>query len=258
MRSKTNNNRMEEYAVKRVPLFSWFNFALTLTFITAARAAEPTENTIVALDAKRQTVTAINVTSGKLFKFVVKDAGVFKSAKLCETFEAPVAEMQKDTDFAADFGSADPKAPCCTLTTEIGGAGQALGMRPYEVEGVDVILTELKRTAGETVTARWQYCNGGERTVRFKPQGCTGMGCTYTLTEGMHLLDGATRMKLPVMRDTRNKAIAQHYTEDKLAVGPHRVLATWAKFPAPPASSGVVTVVMPGVNEPFEDVPIGE
>jgi hypothetical protein len=235
-----------------------FSLAILILAAAAARAAEPTHNIIVGLDAKRQAITAVHRESGKLFKFTVKDARLFKSAKLCETFEAPVVGMQKGKGFAADFGSADPNQPCCTLTTDLGGAGRALGVRRYEQEGVDVILTEMKRTSGNTVTARWQYCNGGKQTARFKAQGCVGMGCTYTLAEEVHFFDGATRTKHDVLRDTSHKALAERYTSDKLAVAPNRLLATWAKFPAPPESSTNVTVVIPGVSEPFEDVPIAD
>jgi hypothetical protein len=251
--SKTKKGKGEDYAMNPIPLFSLTT--LILAAVTA-QAAEPLQNIIVGLDTKRQAITAVHRESGKIFQFTVKDAALFKSAKLCETFEAPVAEMQKGNDFAADFGNADPKKSCCTLTTDIGGAGRALGVRRYEQEGVDVILAEMKRTSGDTVTARWQYCNGGKQMVRFKEQGCVGMGCTYTLAEEVHFLDGATRTKHDVLRDTSNKALAERYTSDKLAVAPNRLLATWAKFQAPPESTTNVTVVIPGVSEPFEDVPI--
>ncbi len=240
--------------MNRITLF----FTILILAAATTQAGEPLKNIIVELNSKRQVVTAVNRESGKIFQFTVKVPALFKSAKLCETFEAPVAEMQKGKDFAADFGSADPKKPCCTLTTDIGGAGRALGVRRYEQEGVEVILTEMKRTSGNTVTARWQYCNGGKQEVRFKEQGCVGMGCTYTLAEEVHFLDGETRTRHDVLRDTRNYAIAERYSSEKLAVAPNWLLATWAKFPAPPESSSNVTVVIPGVSEPFEDVPIAK
>jgi hypothetical protein len=209
------------------------------------------------MDAKRQTVTAIERASAKLFSFTVKNPAVFKSIQVGESFAAPITRMQKGTPFAADLGrQANPADPCCGLTTGIGGAGQALGVRPHEVSGVDVILMELKRTAGNTVTARWQYLNGSDKALEFEQQGCVGMGCTYTLAETAHILDGATRTKYDVLRDTGNKALAQRYEASKLGVAPHQILGTWAKFEAPPASSSKLTVVIPGVSEPFEDVPI--
>lgn len=228
----------------------------TLAAASAAAAQDTSCCTIVGLDVKRQLITAIERAGGKLFRFSVRDAAIFKTARLCETFDAPLAETKKDMPLAADFGKADPKKPCCTLTTEVGGAGKTLGVRKYETAGVDVILTELKRTSGDTLTARWQYCNGSPQPVTFKPEGCVGMGCTYTPGYGMHLLDGATRQKHPMLKDDKGYLVADLHPESKLLVGPNQIFATWAKFDAPPVSSTVVTVVIPGTTQPFEDVPI--
>jgi hypothetical protein len=230
---------------------------LFLGFSGAVRAAHDC-CTVVEMDPKRQAVTAVDRASGRLFTFSVNDPATFKSAQLCQQFDAPLAELEKGKAFAADVGGADLKKPCCTLTTEVGGAGLALGVRPYEAEGVDVILTELKRTSGDTVTARWQYCNGGKQLVQFKAEGCVGMGCTYTLAEGAQLLDGETRRRHGVLRVEGREAVAERYQSDRLRVAPNQVLKTWAKFGAPPESVTKITVVIPGVSEPFEDVPIGK
>jgi hypothetical protein len=72
----------------------------------------------------------------------------------------------------------------------------------------------------------------------------------------VHFLDVETRTKHNVLRDTSNQAVAERYPSDKLAVAPNRLLSTWAKFEAPPESTTNVTVIIPGVSEPFEDVPI--
>lgn len=228
-----------------------FGLAATLAWVSPEPCCS-----VVSLDAKRQAVTAIDRASAKLFSFTVKSPKLFKSIQVGDRFAAPLDQLQRGKPFAADVGGADPARPCCSATTELGGAGQALGVHPHDQSGVDVILTELKRTAGNTVTARWQYLNGGDEALRFEEKGCVGMGCTYTLAEEVHLLDGATRTKHEVLRDEANMAVAQRYESSKLAVGPHQLLSTWAKFNAPPGSSSAVTVVIPGVSEPFEDVAI--
>jgi len=227
-----------------------------LAVVSATVAQDTSCCTIVGLEAKRQLVTAIERASGKMFRFTVKDDATFKTAKLCENFDAPIAETKKDAPLAADFGKADPKKACCSLTTDVGGAGNVLGVRKYKEPDVSVILTELKRTAGETLTVRWQYCNGGAKVVKFLAQGCVGMGCTHTPAYGMNLLDGAAREKYEMLKDERGHLVADLYPPSKLAVGPSSIFSTWAKFNAPPASSTVVTVVIPGTNEPFEDMPI--
>jgi hypothetical protein len=251
------SKRQEESMGRKMPASRLAGIGLLLAVSCAVRAAEDC-CTIVELDAKRQAITAVERGSGRLFTFSVKDPATFKSAALCERFDAPLREAQKEKPFAADFGSADPKKPCCTLGTEVGGAGQVLGVRPYEVGGVEVILTELRRTSGDSLTARWQYCNGGTQPVTFKAEGCVGMGCTYTLAENVELLDGETHTKHGVLRIEGREAVAERYQADRLRVGPNQILRTWAKFPAPPASSTKMTVVIPGASEPFEDVPIAK
>jgi hypothetical protein len=228
-----------------------------LTVAAALAVAQDTSCcTIVGLDTKRQLVTAIEQKTGNMFRFAVKDAAVFKTAKLCESFDGPVAETKKDAPFAADFGKADPKVPCCTLTTDVGGVGKVLGVRKYTEPDVLVILTDLKRTAGETLTARWQYCNAGAKVVKFPAEGCVGMGCTHTAAYGMHLLDGAARKRHDMLKDERGYLQADLHPPGKLQVGPNQIFSTWAKFNAPPESAKVMTVVIPRTNEPFEDVPI--
>lgn len=224
-----------------------------------AQAQDSSCCTIVGLDAKRQTLTAFERASGNYFRLKVDDADTFKSARLCEKFDTLVGAAKPGDAVAADFGKADPAKPCCTLAAAPGSLGRALGVRPYQpAEGVDLILTELKRTAGNTVTARWQYCNGSDKPVRFRAEGCVGMGCTHTPAYGMSLLDGATRTRFPMLKDTQNKLVADLYPPDRLRVGPGQVFATWAKFNAPPASSTALTVAIPGVSEPFEDVPLSQ
>ncbi len=75
--------------MNRIMLFSLIFLILAAA---TAQAAEPNQNIIVGLNTKRQAITAINRESGKICQFTVKDAILFKSAKLCESFEAPVAK----------------------------------------------------------------------------------------------------------------------------------------------------------------------
>jgi hypothetical protein len=236
--------------------------ALAIVSVGAVRSedgarSEPCCN-VVALDARTRTVTAIDRASAKLFSFTVTSPTTFRNIRLADHFDAPLATMKKGMVFAADIGRVrNPGEPCCNLTAALGEAGQALGVRSHDANGVLVVLLELKRTAGNTLTAKWQYLNGSDQALEFEPKGCVGMGCTYTLAEDVQFLDGATRTKFPVLRDTENQAVAQRYEASKLSVGAHQILNTWAKFNEPPVSSSRVTFMIPGVSEPFEDVPIG-
>jgi hypothetical protein len=247
---RTINNRKEDHAMKR--MLSFFLSTLSLV-VTTARAAEPQHGIIIGLDAKRQSITAINVASGKEFKFTVKDPAVFKSAKLCEDFEAPVSEMKKDKDFIADFGKADPKKPCCTLTTEIGGAGQVLGIKPHaKHEGVTFILTELKRASGDLVTATYLYCNAGPK-VEIRNE-------LVDRVSKATLVDGASKTQHNVVR-VKNPGrgdswlMADHgQATSTVYLNTNGMLKSWMKFTAPAGDKA--TLYVPGASEPFEDVPI--
>jgi len=211
----------------------------------------------VAKDATTRAITAIDRVSAKYFTFTVTSPATFTNIRLGDAFDVALANVKKGMTFAANLGRVrNPLDPCCNVTAGLGEAGQALGVRAHDANGVLVVLLEVKRTAGNTVTARWQYINGSEEALPFEQAGCVGMGCTYSLAEDVNFLDGATRTKFQVLRDATNQAVAQRYAPSKLQVGAHQILNTWAKFNAPPASSGRVTFIIPGVSEPFEDVPI--
>ena len=212
---------------------------------------------VVALDAQTRSVTAIDRKSAKMFSFTVTNPATFTRIRLADPFDAAVATLKKGMTFSADLGRVRAGSePCCSMTTDVGGAGQALGVRAHDAQGVLVVLLELKRTAGNTVTARWEDLNSSDQPLQFEQEGCTGMGCTYPITEHVSFLDGATRTKFEVLRDSENKVMAQRYEASKLAVGAHQILSTWAKFNAPPVTSSRVTFMIPGVSDPFEDVPI--
>ncbi len=218
--------------------------------------AEPCCN-VVARDETTRTITAIDRASAKYFAFAVTSPATFTNIQLGDAFDVPLAKLHKGMAFAANLGRVrNPMDPCCNMTSDLGGPGQALGVHSHDANGVLVVLLEVKRTAGNTVTARWQYINGSEEPLAFEQAGCVGMGCTYSLAEEVNFLDGATRTKFEVLRDASNQAVAQRYAAAKLQVGAHQILNTWAKFNAPPVSSSRVTFIIPGVSEPFEDVPI--
>jgi hypothetical protein len=224
---------------------------------TGTRSGEPCCN-VVSKNASTRTVTAIERTSAKYFTFTVTSPATFAKVRLGDAFDVPPEKIKKDVAFAADLGGASGSTkPCCTMTSELGGPGQALGVHAHDATGVLVVLLELKRTSGNTVTAKWQYVNGSDEVLAFEQAGCVGMGCTYTVAEEAQFIDGATRTKFEVLRDDKNQAVAQRYEGSKLQVGGHQIMSTWAKFNAPSETSSRVTFIIPGVSEPFEDVPVG-
>src|SRR5260370_35794849 len=71
-------------------------------------------------------------------------------------------------------GAAQPKDPAAQP--------QGLEVQEHQVGGVDVVLLEGRRTAGDVLTVKWQYCNTtnerkrltDERTGRIAPDRLAG------------------------------------------------------------------------------------
>lgn len=117
------------------------------------------------------------------------------------------------------------------------------GTRP----GSKVVVRDLKRDDGGTVTLRFQIINDGERPL--KTYGV--LGDTYAM-DHVHLIDAANKKKYLVVTDAAKKCLCSELKED-VAKGARFNL--WAKFPAPPENVQKITVIIPSF-EPIESVPI--
>ena len=194
---------------------------------------------ILAIDKERRSVTTLDRTNGGMFRFTVSNTAMLNKLKTCERFDAELAGIAVGQSFTADFPAAKG-APCCTLATVIGGAGQALGVRAHgEHEGLDVILLGFKRIDGDIVQATWQRCNGSKKRVQFP----------WAFGKDAYLLDSAKQTKHEVVKDDAGRELVSSNTG--VSLDPNQTAKIWAKFAAP--ESDVVTVVLPGV-EPFEGV----
>lgn len=236
--------------MKRILLSS-----LSALYLVAAtpQAAEPQHNIVVGLDNKREAVRSVDLQFGRQFTFTVRDVAVFGSVKLCDTIVVPIATMQKNKEFAADIGRADPSKPCCTLTTDIGSAGRVLAIQPHaKHEQVTLILTELKRTSGELVTASYFYCNAGPK-VELRNE-LVDRVSRATLVDATNKKQyNVVRVKNPGRGDSW--LVADHGQAISLVhLGSNSILRTWVKFPAPTATKATLSI--PGASAPFEDLSI--
>ena len=125
-------------------------------------------------------------------------------------------------------------------------AGGVLASENHEIPGVQVVLTELRRTSGDTVTLRLQFRNTTDKEV----SDSLFYGTNIALRT--YLLD-ATRKKYTVLQDPDNRPVG--YVGPSSGVAPGATVPAWVRFPAPPADVTAVTVVVPGVP-PFDDIPI--
>jgi hypothetical protein len=112
--------------------------------------------------------------------------------------------------------------------------------------GTKIVVRDLKRDDGGTVTLRFRMINDGA-----KPQGIYQLLGGY-LDDRVHLLDAANKKKYLVVKDSAGKCECSQVRGN---VGKGEPVNLWAKFPAPPAGVQKVTVVVDGF-EPVESVPI--
>jgi hypothetical protein len=130
-----------------------------------------------------------------------------------------------------------------------------LGTSDYEVSGVEVTLLELKRTSGDTITARWRYRNTDNDNKRLTEG--TGWTDSWKLAWDSYLIDGTNKKKYMVLKDAEGKPIAASHGSGSIKLAAGKTLNTWAKYPAPPENVQKITLFLPGVA-PFEDVPIAK
>lgn len=121
---------------------------------------------------------------------------------------------------------------------ELAGEGERAGTR--------IIIKDIKRDDGGTVTLRFQMTNEEE-----KPEGIYQILGGY-LPDRVHLIDAANKKKYLTVKDSSGKCLC---TEIKGSIAKGKSVNLWAKFPAPPATVQKVSVVVFGF-EPVEAVPI--
>lgn len=130
-----------------------------------------------------------------------------------------------------------------------------IGMHEHEVSGVNLVLTDVRRTSTETVTVRWEYRNKTPQALVLANKS-HGWSDPYRLSWDTYLADEEGKKKFPLLRDSGGTPIAAVHGEPvhDIVVGPQKTLKTWAKYLVP-ADVGKVSVFLTGV-EPFENVTI--
>jgi hypothetical protein len=128
----------------------------------------------------------------------------------------------------------------------------ATGLRAQELTGegeragTRIIIKDIKRDDGGTVTLRFQMTNEEE-----KPEDIYQILGGF-LPDRVHLIDAANKKKYLTVKDASGKCLC---TDIKGNIAKGKAVNLWAKFPAPPATVQKVSVVVSGF-EPVESVPI--
>ena len=145
-------------------------------------------------------------------------------------------------------------ASAATAPTAAAPAG--IASADGETSGVKVVVQELKRTSGGTVSLKFTITNGSEKEV--------GAGYNFADKDheiidhgsvgGVQLVDEAGKKKYFVVRDTGGKCVC---SQDVKGIKPGDTANLWARFPAPPDTVQKITVIVPHF-QPMDDVPIGK
>ena len=142
------------------------------------------------------------------------------------------------------------------LMLAVSAAAHAGAMtQPTDVEGVEATVLEAKRGEGDTVMVKWQLENKTNEKKRMTEER-TGWYDVYRLSGDAYYLDNASRTKYPVVRTPDRKPVAARYgaANEWAVIPPHRKVALWAKFNAPPAGVQKIELHLPAVGMPFEGV----
>lgn len=141
-------------------------------------------------------------------------------------------------------------------STATAAAPAGIASADGEASGVKVVVQELKRTSGGTLSLKFTITNGSEKRL--------GTGYAFTDKEheiadfnsvgGVNLVDEAGKKKYLVVRDTAGKCVCSQDVKD-IAAG--ATINLWARFPAPPDSVQKISIVVPHF-QPMDDVPIGK
>ena len=142
--------------------------------------------------------------------------------------------------------------------TDAPETAKPIAVHPFSVEGVDVALMEVIRTAPEVVTVKWEYRNKTAAPQKLAVDS-KGWSDPYRLSWDTYLLGADGKTQIKIMKDSDGHPVAaRNGTPNQLAitVPAKKTLKTWAKYSVP-ADTKTVTVVLTGV-EPFENVEVKE
>jgi hypothetical protein len=162
------------------------------------------------------------------------------------------------TAISAQTGKSTTSTKSKKAAVESTTPAKAIAVHEFRVEGVDVALMEVTRTAPEIVTVKWEYRNKTAKPADLAV-GSKGWSDPYRLSWDAYLLESDGKTKLGVMKDNDGHPLSATHgatNQKAISVAPKKTLKTWAKYSVP-AGATTVTVVLLGAD-PFESVTVSE
>lgn len=141
--------------------------------------------------------------------------------------------------------------PVIAAATPVPPGAAVLASGDGERAGSRVEVHELKRGSGGTLTMKFSIVNDSDE--KYDVGYSLGNGSTTDIgtVGGVHLTDPVEKKKYLVVRDGDSRCLCSQNVADF----PRGRAILWAKFPAPPAGTERVTVVVPHFM-PMDDVSI--
>ncbi|MGO8731345.1 MAG: hypothetical protein ACLQVM_00960 [Terriglobia bacterium] len=112
-------------------------------------------------------------------------------------------------------------------------------------------LMEVKRISGGALVVKWRLVNAAAQAKIVHYYSGWNVHVNYA---ALYYIDPAENKKYSYLADTDGNAIANVFQGD-IPAGEQR--GNWAKFPAPPATSGKISISIPDFP-PFDDVSISQ
>jgi hypothetical protein len=182
---------------------------------------------------------------------------LFLSLVACGGREADVSSSTADTNAQASPAAAaaapDPvpapaqQAAATPATTSAAApavpAGQVIASETYtRDQNVRADVTEIRRVSGGALLVKWRVTNTSPTETAH-----------YDFSwDDLYYVDPAENKKYEYLKDSDGNRILDIYYGN---LKPGETRSSWAKFPAPPATSTKISLMLPKFP-PLEDVPV--
>jgi hypothetical protein len=157
---------------------------------------------------------------------------------------------------AVQATSATPASTPVAPSAAAAAAPAAIASADGEKSGIRIEVTELKRSSGDTVSLKFVLVNDSDQELSISSAylGDRSLNEDYQSVGGVHLVDPVGKKKYMVVRDSERQCVCSNHVQSMPA---HSRTNLWAKYPAPPAGTTVVSIVVPHFS-PMDDVPIAQ
>ena len=170
--------------------------------------------------------------------------------------DSTAASAPAPTDAAAPATDASASPAASPAAPAAAAAPAAIASADGEKAGIRIEVTELKRSSGDTVSLKFVLVNDSneEFSISSAYLGDRSLNEDYQSVGGVHLVDPVGKKKYMVVRDSEKQCVCSNHVQ---SIPAHSRANLWAKYPAPPAGTNVVSIVVPHFS-PMDDIAIAQ